>query len=215
MSVARATPSASAGRRADAEPRVPARRAADWIADSPLLAQACALAEGAHRSQNRSTDGRPFLDHVTDVAGLLRGAGFDQELIAVGLLHDSVERGTLTEPQLREEMGDEIASLVMTLSEDPTVQPFAARKAALRRRVAEGGVRAVTVFAADKLSDIRGLRSGIAIFGDSIEQRMDSDVGALVHHYRMSVELIEAVDPACVFLPALRLQLTRLPQRQS
>ena len=76
-------------------------------------------------------------------------------------------------------------------------------------------MRAVTVFAADKLSDIRGLRSGIAIFGDSIEQRMDSDVGALVHHYRMSVELIEAVDPACVFLPALRLQLTRLPQRQS
>ena len=91
-----------------------ARRPADWIAESPLLARAFSLAETAHGSSRRSTDRRPFLDHVTEVARLLRDGGFDEELIAVGLLHDSVERGTLTEQRLREEMGDPIASLVST-----------------------------------------------------------------------------------------------------
>jgi (p)ppGpp synthase/HD superfamily hydrolase len=62
---------------------------------------------------------------------LLQRLEFDEELVAVGLLHDSVERGTLSESELRSKMG----------------------------KVA--GVRAVTVFVADKLSDIAGLRRGI------------------------------------------------------
>src|SRR5437762_13925291 len=108
----------------DAAARPPA-----WIADSPLLAQAHSLADSAHRSQRRPTDGRPFLDHVTEVATLLHDAGFDDDLIAGGLLHDAVERGTLSEDELRSEMGASISSLVMTLSEDPMIESFGARKA--------------------------------------------------------------------------------------
>lgn len=50
----------------------------------------------------------------------------------MGLLHDSVERGVLREPELRDEMGDSIAWLVMVLSENPTIESFEGRKAALR-----------------------------------------------------------------------------------
>ena len=105
-----------------------------WIADSPLLAQAYSLAESAHRSQRRPTDGRPFLDHVTEVATFLHEAAFDDELVAVGLLHDAVERGTLSEEELRSEMGEAIASLVLALTEDATIDSFEERKAALRDR---------------------------------------------------------------------------------
>src|SRR5919198_5140551 len=79
---------------------------APWIADSPLLTRAFALAESAHRDQRRPTDGRMFLDHVTEVATFLHEAAFDDELVAVGLLHDAVERGTLSEEELRSEMGE-------------------------------------------------------------------------------------------------------------
>jgi (p)ppGpp synthase/HD superfamily hydrolase len=68
-----------------------------WVQDSPLLVEAYSLAERAHGSQRRATDGRHFLDHVLEVAELLHEAGFDDELVAVGLLHDAVERGTLSE----------------------------------------------------------------------------------------------------------------------
>ena len=52
------------------------------------------------RNRARATV-RPFLGHVMEVATLLHRAGFDTDLVAVGFLHDSVERGSLTEEALQ------------------------------------------------------------------------------------------------------------------
>jgi hypothetical protein len=186
-----------------------------WITDSPVLARAYSLAESAHRSQRRPTDGRPFLDHVTEVATFLHEAAFDDELVAVGLLHDAVERGTLSEEELRNEMGESVTTLVLTLTEDPTIDSFEERKGALRDQVRAGGGLAVTVFAADKLSDIVGLRRGIQRFGGVIEERMGTSVAGMTDHYRQSVELIESARPGSAFLPALRVQLDRLAAESS
>jgi hypothetical protein len=180
------------------------------ITDSPLLSQAYSLAEAAHGSQRRASDGRYFLDHVLEVAGMLHQAGFDDELVAVGLLHDAVERGTLSEKELRDGMGASISSLVLTLSEDATIASFDWRKAGLRHQVESAGGLAVTVYAADKLSDILGLRRGIEMFGDSLEERLGTSVASMTAHYRESVEMIESVRPGSAFLPALRIELERL-----
>ena len=181
-----------------------------WIVGSPLLADAYPLAAAAHGSQRRPTDGRLFLEHVVEVAELLHDAGFDDELVVVGLLHDAVERGTLSEEELRDRMGASIASLVLTLSEDSRIRSFDQRKAGLRHQVESAGGLAVTVYAADKLSDIRGLRRGIETLDDGIEERMGTSVAGMAAHYRESVEMIEAVKIGSVFLPALRVELERL-----
>lgn len=128
----------------------------------------------------------------------------------MGLLHDSVERGNLSESALEVEMGESIAWLVMTLSEDPAIEPFEQRKAALRDQVAAAGGRAVTVFAADKLSDIAGLRRGIEVSREAVEARMGSSVQSMADHYRDSVQMIAATRPGSAFLSALRLELGRL-----
>ncbi len=192
---------------------VPPNRA-EWISASPLLTRACALAETAHGSEVRATDGRPFLDHVTEVGTLLFEAGVDEEVVAAGLLHDAVERGTLTEVELRNEMGNEIATVVLTLTEDAKVEDFAARKAALRDQVAAAGGPALTIFAADKLSDILGLRRGIERFGNSVEDRMGTSVGSMAGHYRESVELIES-GGSDTFLAQLYDQLSLLGDESS
>jgi guanosine-3',5'-bis(diphosphate) 3'-pyrophosphohydrolase len=181
-----------------------------WIMASCYLSDAFSLAARAHGSERRPSDGRLFLEHVTEVAGLLHRLEFDEELIAVGLLHDSVERGSLREPELRDEMGDSIAGLVMVLSEDPTIGAFEARKAALREQVAAAGVRAITIFAADKLSDIAGLRRGIDASREAAEARMGTSVASMADHYRDSVQMIAEVRPGSAFLSALRLELDRL-----
>jgi hypothetical protein len=183
---------------------------APWIAESPRLAQAYGLAQAAHRSQRRPTDGRPFISHVTEVARLLHREGFDEELVAAGLLHDAVERGTLGEEELRDQVEGSISSLVLALPEDPTIESFDERKAALREQVKAAGPRALTVFAADKLSDILRLRRGIERFGDTVEDRMGTSVKSMAGHYRESVELIESEWPGSTFLPDLRSELDRL-----
>jgi (p)ppGpp synthase/HD superfamily hydrolase len=104
-----------------------------------LLSDAFSLAIRAHGSDRRPSDGRLFLEHVTEVAGLLHRLAYDEDLVAVGLLHDSVERGRLTEAELRAAMGDSICELVMILSEDPAIEGFEERKAALRQQVSGRG----------------------------------------------------------------------------
>ena len=181
-----------------------------WIAESQVLACAYRLAASAHASQHRATDGAPFLDHVVEVATLLNEAGLDEELVTAGLLHDAVERGTLTEEGLRGEMGDAVSSLVLSLTEDASIESFDERKAALREQVRLAGTRAITIFAADKLSDINGLRRGIDRFGDEIETRMGTTIEGMASHYRESVEMIEANGPRSAFVPALHAQLEEL-----
>lgn len=183
-----------------------------WIADSPELADAYGLAARAHAGQPRATDGRPSLEHVVEVAGLLADARCDTELVVVGLLHDSVERGTLTAEELRSEVPASVYSLVLALSEDPKIEPFDRRKEALREQARKAGERAVTVFAADKLSDIRGLRRELGATGGAVEDRMETSVESMSGHYRESVAMIEATTPDSTFLPELVAQLDQLAE---
>ena len=101
-------------------------------------------------------------------------------------------------------MSADISALVLSLTEDASIASFDERKAGLRERVGAGGVNALTIFAADKLSDIGGLSRGIELYTDSIESRIGTTVVAMAGHYRESVEMIERRHPECVFIPALR-----------
>jgi (p)ppGpp synthase/HD superfamily hydrolase len=181
-----------------------------WISRSPQLGRAYALAAEAHGEQRRATDMAPFLEHVTEVAELLEDAGHDDQLIAAALLHDAVERGSLTEPRLRAEMDEEISELVLALTESAEIDSFSERKRALRRQVEAAGARAITIFAADKLSDIRALRRGIDTDRESLEARMGTTVEQLAGHYRESVAMVEQNDPRSEFVAALRAELDTL-----
>jgi (p)ppGpp synthase/HD superfamily hydrolase len=181
-----------------------------WIVESELLVRAHALAVDAHCDQLRATDRRPFLEHVVEVGSLLHDAGYEERLVAAGLLHDAVERGTLSETGLREAMDDEISDLVLALTEDATIESFGDRKEALREQVKAAGAPAVTIFAADKLSDIRGLARGMERFGDTIEDRMGTTVAGMAGHYEESVAMIEEGAPGSPFVPVLRNALESL-----
>ncbi len=111
---------------------------------------------------------------------------------------------------MRAEVDEEILALVLALTEDAEISSFAERKQALREQVAAAGSGAITIFAADKLSDIRGLKRGIGASRDSIEARMGTTVEAMAGHYRDSVAMIEQSEPESVFVAALKTELDEL-----
>lgn len=68
----------------------------------------------------------------------------------------------------------------------------------------------MTIFAADKLSCILGLRRGIEADVDAVEERLSATVASMVGHYRDSVQMVASVEPGSPFLPALRSEMEHL-----
>jgi GTP pyrophosphokinase len=81
------------------------------LADRELIQRAFRVAEEAHREQKRAS-GEPYINHCLAVAGILAEMRVPPEVIAAGLLHDTVEDTTITLKDLRRDFSDTIASLV-------------------------------------------------------------------------------------------------------
>jgi (p)ppGpp synthase/HD superfamily hydrolase len=124
----------------------------------PQTRAALCYAQELHAGQLRKADGAPFILHPREVAALLYHAGAPDHLIAAGALHDVIEKTRAVPSELRERFGGRVAMLVLAVSEDEQIDSYAARKAALRERVAKAGEEALMLFAADKVSKARELR---------------------------------------------------------
>src|SRR5689334_24640758 len=88
-----------------------------FVADLPLSSRAAAWAAAAHAEQTRHVDGAPFVVHPLEVALLVHGAGYPDEVVAAGLLHDVVEKGDVTLAEVDGAFGAVIAAMVDALSE--------------------------------------------------------------------------------------------------
>ena len=81
------------------------------LADKELIQRAYRVAEEAHREQKRLS-GEPYINHCLAVAQILAELRVPPEVLAAGLLHDTVEDTTVTIDNIREDFGDIVASLV-------------------------------------------------------------------------------------------------------
>jgi guanosine-3',5'-bis(diphosphate) 3'-pyrophosphohydrolase len=81
------------------------------IADRELIQRAYRVAEEAHREQKRHS-GEPYINHCLAVASILADLRVPPEVVAAGLLHDTVEDTTITLNDIRRDFGPTIAVLV-------------------------------------------------------------------------------------------------------
>lgn len=81
------------------------------IADRELIQRAYRVAEEAHREQKRHS-GEPYINHCIAVASILSELKVPPEVIAAGLLHDTVEDTSVTLADIRRDFGDTITALV-------------------------------------------------------------------------------------------------------
>ena len=81
------------------------------LADRELVQRAYRVAEEAHREQKRNS-GEPYITHCLAVANILTDLRVPPEVIAAGLLHDTVEDTEVTIEDIRRDFGEIVASLV-------------------------------------------------------------------------------------------------------
>lgn len=80
-------------------------------ADTARIQRAFDLACSAHAAQKRGT-GDPYISHVVATASILADLYLDDDTIIAGLLHDVPEDTTISLDTIREQFGDEVATLV-------------------------------------------------------------------------------------------------------
>lgn len=76
-----------------------------------LVQRAYKTAEKSHEGQKRAS-GEPYLNHCLAVASILVELGMPADVIAAGLLHDTVEDTPITLDDVRRDFGDTVANLV-------------------------------------------------------------------------------------------------------
>ncbi|CAG0978156.1 partial GTP pyrophosphokinase, partial [Anaerolineae bacterium] len=81
------------------------------VAERELVERAYQVAEEAHQTQKRHS-GEPYIYHCVAVADILSELKVPSEVVAAGLLHDTVEDTDITLADIRRDFGDTIASLV-------------------------------------------------------------------------------------------------------
>jgi (p)ppGpp synthase/HD superfamily hydrolase len=176
----------------------------EFVERSPLTRDALAFADRLHAGQTRDIDGIPFVTHPVEVACLLHEAGYPDEVVAAGVLHDVLEDTDAQRSELEERFGTQVAELVSAVSEDPSIEDRAERKAALRAQVARSGEYASAVFAADKVSKARELRTRQS------HARFERGDQAKIDHYEASLELLADVLPGHELVERLRGELRAL-----
>ncbi len=114
-----------------------------------------------HTAQRRKgAAAEPYVNHLLEVADLVAEAtgGTDINLVVAALLHDAVEDQPVSRATIAAEFGEEVASLVMEVTDDKSL-PKADRKRLQIEHAPHKSPRAAVIKLADKTSNMRALAS--------------------------------------------------------
>jgi guanosine-3',5'-bis(diphosphate) 3'-pyrophosphohydrolase len=120
---------------------------------------AARFAAERHAGQRRKgTGAEPYINHLIEVAQLVSMAvvEMDAALVQAALLHDTLEDTDTTAAELRELFGEDVASLVIEMTDDKSL-PKAERKRLQIEHAPTISARAQTIKLADKVSNLRSL----------------------------------------------------------
>lgn len=129
--------------------------------DIKLVERAYELSLQHHQGQKRAS-GEPYLIHPLEVAIILADMKLDTVAIAAGLLHDAVEDTPVTNEELKEKFGEQVAHIVEGVTKISKID-FASREEAQAENVRKmmlamvDDIRVVLIKLADRLHNMRTL----------------------------------------------------------
>lgn len=164
-------------------------------------------ADRAREFASNAYDSSEELEHPSEVAALVDGAGGSDEQVVAALLHDLVEDTDVDLPAIRSEFGAEVERLVRALTEDESLDDYLERKQEARLRARDAGPEAALIFVADKLSNARRMR-----------RARKQPQGMKLAHYAATAKLMRESFADLPLIPeleaeldAIRRELGRLP----
>jgi HD domain len=162
---------------------------------SELVRRALEAARELHAGAVRDVGEEvPFIEHPLAVADLLVEYELGDDLVAAGLLHDTLEYTDLGLGPLRERFGMKIAMIVCALSEDFEIGDYEERKRELRGRVGATGIEAQRVFAADKIANVVATRDDYVLVQEDVDLGQLVDIDTKILAWEFDMEMLFETD---------------------
>ena len=173
--------------------------------ENSIFEKALLFAMKAHRGQKRK-DGGEYLLHPLEVACIIGSITHDEDVIAAGLLHDTVEDTDVTAEEILAEFGPHIAALVASETEDkrpgiPPEESWKIRKEEsldFLKNSTDPGVR--ILWLGDKLSNFRAISRDYDVLGDDVFLRFHvTDPAEQKWYYGSVLELVSELSGTAAY----------------
>lgn len=136
-----------------------------------LIEKALQIASLAHEGQYRKNTNIPYIVHPVAVGMILQKAGYRDEMIAAGILHDTVEDTDLTLSDLMRDFGKEVAMIVEGCSEPDKSLSWEERKQHTLVFLKSAPEETRIVACTDKLHNVRSIRQDVEQSGEEVWSR--------------------------------------------
>jgi guanosine-3',5'-bis(diphosphate) 3'-pyrophosphohydrolase len=139
-----------------------------------IVLKAAEFSAHKHRDQRRkNADASPYINHPIGVANVLKNEGgiSDPVILAAALLHDTLEDTETTYEELRGQFGDEIADVVVEVTDTKWLSKEA-RKQLQISKASHSSIQARAVKLADKICNLRDIL-GSPPDGWSLERKQE------------------------------------------
>lgn len=174
-----------------------------------ILEKALLAASKSHEGQYRKNTEIPYITHPVTVGFMLLKKGYSEEVVAAGILHDTVEDTPLTLEEIKREFGAKIAEIVEGSSEPDKSLPWKDRKEHTVEylKTASEDIRAVVC--ADKLHNIRSIIRDYEQVGEAVWSRFNAGKEQQKWYYTSVVNSLGA-QSSFSLLNELRAEVDRL-----
>ena len=146
---------------------------------SKLIDNAIIFAAEKHSGKTRKFGTTPYIVHPMEVAAVIASITDDEEVIAAGLLHDTVEDTHTLPGEIKEKFGERVYELVLSETEDkmsdrPPVDTWYERKKATLEGLEKAEDEGVKIlWLADKLSNLRSFQRQQQKSNDTFWQKLN------------------------------------------
>ena len=155
-----------------------------------MIFKAIEFAARAHSGGYRKGTKIPYIIHPLNVAKILIELDCREDIVAAGILHDTLEDTRVTCEEIRDAFGSEVAELVGAVTEpNKSDHTWENRKAHTLKHLRTASFEALLISLADKLDNIRAIREDRERSGDKVWKRFRRPKEMQQWYYRALAEI--------------------------
>lgn len=146
-----------------------------------------------HVGQYRKGTDIPYITHPFAVSMILKHHQYSDDVVAAGLLHDTLEDTETTEEELRDLFGENVHGLVQAASEKDKTLSWEERKRHTINELALKSTDQLAVIIADKLHNLRSIQEDINTIGEAVWDRFNRGKRQQSWYYMSIVNALKPV----------------------